>query len=133
MQQLQIHKERHMYKFTTSTLLTPKAGATNEYIAGIKAGSALAAVPLSDNMVALYYEGNTNDACNLHDMQERIYCAAGRALTKYPTIAVNYMPESAIAELFDVVGSVDVVGERMQINVTNKPLLDAWASQYKPR
>ena len=46
-------------------------------------------------MAIIYYEGNLYGAQNLETYEERIICAAGRAHTRYPTIARSgILPEN---------------------------------------
>lgn len=50
----------------------------------------------------IYYEGNLYGASNLESYDERIKCAAGRAYTRYPTVAMSGVLDPS---QFDVIGN----------------------------
>lgn len=117
------------FKHTTVRILTPK-----DYAAfgrhNIKSGSALVSVS-TDIGTRIYYEGNVYGACNLDNMSERIYTAAGRAMTAYPTISFLYLDDTSAESDFDIVGHVELINQRMAITVTNEEKLFDWAGTYK--
>lgn len=128
------------FKHKVSTIVVPRAtklnveGASETVfeVLDIAKGSAIAAVPVGDDRFAIYYEGNLNGAVNLHDFRERIYCAAGRAMTKYPTVAVVYLSKADYESIFFEVGQVNLGSDdKMQIIFTNAVAANAWADQYK--
>ena len=76
--------------------------------ATIKKGSGIVMLPMDDNtnLQTIYYEGNLYGALNLYKYTQRIVCAANRAHTKYPTIAMSgVLPENV--NQFFVVGECD--------------------------
>lgn len=119
------------FKHQSAQILTPKDGQTIPALRNVVAGSAIAAVPAYDEeTTAIYYEGNTNGSDNLDIMFERIYCAAGRAITGYPTIAKTFIKTSELERFFNIVGEVKVIEKRMSILLTDAEKLDSWADQY---
>lgn len=50
----------------------------------------------------VYYEGNRYDAENLRLYEQRVLCAAGRCVERYPTMARGVFPR----EDFEVIGTV---------------------------
>jgi len=63
----------------------------SHFRATIKKGSGIVMLPFNKarRMALIYYEGNLYGADNLKTFNERIQCAAGRAYTKYPTVAFS--------------------------------------------
>jgi len=59
-------------------------------------------------MAMIYYEGNLYDAMNLNTYEERIACAAGRAHTRYPTIARSAIFKEDLQD-FNIIGRCDPI------------------------
>lgn len=63
---------------------------------GIAQGSGIVGVPSAEGNVTIYYEGNLNGCMNLGLYEERLQCALGRLVMKYPTVARSCVPASAL-------------------------------------
>lgn len=97
---------------------------------GIVNGSAIASLSL-DETVKVYYEGNVYGAVNLHDYTQRLYCAAGRALTSAPTTAFIVLSRDEYERNFYEVGTVSVIAEKMAVTYSNEIAVKNWAQRYE--
>ena len=68
----------------------------------------------------VYFEGNRYGAVNLATFEQRVLCAAGRLVSKYPTIARAVFA----ATDFKVVGSVD--WDAAAVRIEDKTAVDVW-------
>lgn len=88
---------------------------------GIDAGSAVVALTSeSGSGFDVYYEGNRYGAENLRTFEDKVGCAAGRALYRYPTIARTHLP--VINSAFHYVGTWD--GHRLILDGDEKDYAD---------
>lgn len=71
-----------------------------------------------------YFEGNLYGAVNLTSYEERLRCAVGRLVNKYPTIACGRWPRAE----FVIVGEYRVSDDFVEheIVVTDRATLDQW-------
>ena len=118
--------------YDSCKILTPAVDLTETELHYIAAGSAIVAHERAGAMI-IYYEGNLINAMNLHSINERIYSAAGRLLTRYPTVALSSVTPERSAELFHTVGTVSVLQNKMKIDVTDDDKLNIWANSYVER
>lgn len=105
------------------SILVPTANAQQQY--PFVNGSGLVGVKTDDYGV-IYYEGNLNGCSNLNTIDDRVIVAAGRLMTKYPTVARTGHLADEMDELYDIVGTVNLVGGKLTLNVTDREKLDAW-------
>jgi hypothetical protein len=67
---------------------------------GIAPGSAVVAMLADDfDHLVIYYEGNLYGAENLRTWEQRLECAAGRLVAKYPTVARMTVENTAVRPL----------------------------------
>jgi hypothetical protein len=99
-------------------------------MAGIAAASAIVARPGHDPddgeeaLIQLYYEGNVHGAINLKRFHQRLANAAGRLLTRYPTIA------TVMARRADVILVATYEADTASIaSVIDGPTLAGWAGE----
>ena len=85
----------------------------------IKKGSGVVMLDFkkANDLSSIYYEGNLYDAENLQSYEQHIKCAAGRAHTRYPTIAMCGVLQENMQE-FNIVGECDPDNE---YNIKFKP------------
>lgn len=83
-----------------------------------------------DGTVHVYFESNRYGACNLHQYEERVLCAAGRLHEKYPTIARCWVPKEHFDEHFEVVGKWEYDSSTLQIEPDKQAAVDEWVAQY---
>lgn len=93
---------------------------------GIDAASAIVAGTSQRGLdrVKMYYEGNRLGACNLVDFIDRCRCAAGRAATRYPTIAFGVFDPADFVR----VAVYDLANHRFT-EVLDSVRLTAWARE----
>jgi hypothetical protein len=116
----------------TLSVLVPKKDSAPHAV--IKPKSAVVGVVHSaqnENCVMLdvYYEGNLYGAVNLVEYDDRLQCAAGRLLTRYPTVARGFW----LVDMFDIVGRVSYTYDsahklwrRGDLVISDRKALDAW-------
>jgi hypothetical protein len=114
------------YQYLSCNILVPKSKDLD--LRNIASGSGLVGVS-TENVDLIYYEGNVYGAENLREINERILVAAGRLMTRYPTTAFSAYPADFIQENFCVVGTVDLIGGRMVVNITDQLRLDGWSNK----
>ncbi len=91
---------------------------------GVDAASPLSRIASGSGIVGvqreggyrLYFEGNLNGAVNLNSLEERIQCAAGRLFTRYPTVAMTYVPQEDAGHLHPI-GEVTWDASSRQVSV----------------
>jgi len=71
-----------------------------------------------------YYEGNLYDAVNLRLFHERLMCAAGRLVQKYPTVARTHLEDHQ----YIPVGWMEYGPEQgiQKVDITYRSVLDQW-------
>ncbi len=115
-------------------ILVPKD--THDIPFNIALGSAIVAIPDpdSDGDMTIYYEGNLYNACNLHDIENRLIVAVGRLQDNYPTTAKAWLSANTLEKAFIVVGHFvgDIRGD-WRIDIKDKETLNDWAAQYKKK
>lgn len=70
---------------------------------GISQGSGITAIP-RENGFQIDYEGNIYRSQDLDAYEARVYHAASRGMTRYPTVARIFLPEEEFLENFEVIG-----------------------------
>lgn len=92
---------------------------------GIDPGSAIVAgvSQRGQERVIVHYEGNRYGAQNMRRYDERCLHAAGRAATRYPTVAKSSLPSDQLR----VVGTYDLTTRH--ISVADASALQAWLGQ----
>ena len=107
-------------------IIIPKP--SSPYRAMIAKGSGVVLQP-RDTMDVIYYEGNLYGAVNLRSYEERIQCAAGRAHTRYPTVAMSGVFKNDL-EQFVTVGCCDPQnGYRVTFNPQTEEIIEEWTRQ----
>lgn len=83
-----------------------------------------------DATITVYFEGNRYDAVNLRTFEERLNCAAGRLVTKYPTVATAQYRRSE----FEVVGRFWMSADYKTHGFVayDQPAIDAWTGVPVP-
>lgn len=76
-----------------------------------------------------YMEGNLFGASNMHQPEERIACAYGRAATNYPTTAFRGVSPEEAKQLI-CVGNVRWPNQ-VSINEDTRPLFESYMARYK--
>lgn len=74
------------------------------------------------------YEGNLYGAMNMNTYTERVYHAAGRHVTKYPTVARVWCNPADLVR----VGTFHYETQVLLIDPDMQPTVDAWIEQWKP-
>ena len=74
-----------------------------------------------DDKRKVYFESNRHRACNITTFEDRCLHAAGRAATRYPTIAFAVLPLASLRH----VGTYDLTTNRLTA-VTDLAALQAW-------
>lgn len=69
-----------------AVIVVPREGSMLDSF--IAPGSGIVAVHSAFGGLILYYEGNLNEADNLHSPEDRVICSFGRAAVSYPTTAM---------------------------------------------
>lgn len=80
--------------------------------------------PDEEGQITIYFEGNLNDACNLHSFHDRIKNAAGRLFKSYPTSALARVDATDLIEI----GKVD---RYYHISITNPAEAGRIEGEYK--
>lgn len=103
-------------------VFVPKYDAAS--ILGIDPRSGIVGKPMGPgaNDVRIYYEGNRNHASNIITYADRVYMAAGRLVTKYPTSATATVPFSYLT----LVGTFNYTTKRLSIFSSELPVLASW-------
>lgn len=115
------------YRHNSCQILVPSAGGKNKHPYPFVAGSGIVGLKGEDYGL-VYYEGNLNNASNLNTIDERIIVAAGRLMTKYPTVAFTSHLADDMDSLYEVVGEVTLTNGKLTLNVTDRNKLDQWFS-----
>jgi hypothetical protein len=119
----------------TLAIYVPKPGFLAVHPETIAPKSAIVGGSFSVNepdLVLVDAQGNLNDAVNLRTFEERLNSAAGRHVTKYPTIARFAMKHFDLIE----VGSARYSNHLQSwyvASLTNGPALAAWLGEPAPR
>lgn len=82
--------------------------------------------PDESGLVTVYFEGNINDACNLHDLNDRIKNAAGRMFMSYPTSALANLEADNLIEI----GEID---QNYRITITDQVEFNKIEAEYKKK
>ena len=74
--------------------------------------------------IRIDYEGNHNGACNIKTWEDKVFHAAGRHVSRYPTIARSVADAGQLIEI----GSFRCEDNWMNpvYEITNQAALDAW-------
>lgn len=125
---------------STGTICVPKKGSRLDQM--IDPGSGIVGRTYIDHegqkYIVIWYEGNRYNAINLHQIEERVACAAGRMFTRYPTAAMQVVMRGEEEDLVPV-GSVEWEGPYQPIKViwSDKPddivVLNAYCARYRER
>lgn len=84
-------------------------------------GIIVSAGPNESGYVELYYEGNRYGACNIRTFADRVYHAADRASTRYPTIATMAAKQAEVVQIGEFDGTtVSLAADR------ERALLETW-------
>lgn len=67
-------------------------------VADVLPGSGIVGAPEGGH-VLIDFEGNRNGASNIVTFADRVHHAAGRAATRYPTVARRLVPREAVSEV----------------------------------
>ena len=102
-------------------LFIPSPDST--YYKVLAQGSALVGAPadarFGDGNVLVYYEGNIYGACNLETFADKAKCAAGRLITRYPTVAQVVLPREELIE-------VGFMEDGYSVTLVREDLIAAW-------
>lgn len=110
-----------------AVVLVPRPGSRLDR--EVAPGSGLVGVTHRNGTI-VFYEGNLYGAMTLHQAEERVVCAFGRAATAYPTCAMSsLLPE----EVFDVirVGEISWPDKIGFDSPESKQLFDSYMSRYQ--
>jgi|GEM_PF-1653403 len=102
--------------------------------ASIAKGSGIVAdLSRPDGIVVVWYEGNIYGASNLHQFEERITCAAGRAQESYPTVAKIALSRQDYNDAFAEIGKFSGLIRKRTHEIVIKDTITAqqWADKYK--
>ena len=92
-----------------ASVIEPKSGIVGERV--------------HDDRLRVYYEGNLHNAVNLHTLEDKLKCAAGRLIKNYPTVAFGVWSKDE----FEFVGTFDVDESwQTRLEVVDQPTLDRW-------
>lgn len=69
-------------------------------------------------LVVIDFEGNIYGAENLRTYEQRVMHAAGRQVTKYPTVARKHLSRAGVERDFEIVGTLDY--ERLSLNLITR-------------
>jgi hypothetical protein len=116
----------------TVNVYVPKPGTIAHFT--IAGGSAIVGQPVKKlpadcigevgpDTLHIYYEGNLNDACNLHEFHEKVQAAYSRMIHKYPTVANMYASRSELV----VIGQY--CPETREVTITDPATLEEWKKQ----
>ena len=101
----------------------------------IAQGSAIVAAPMgvTGDYVKVYFEGNLYRAINQHQYEERLVCAWGRLVFRYPTIAMMGHSMAEFIDRYDVVGVFDgkrsrlILGHEDRLIEVQKAYIEHWS------
>lgn len=100
------------------------AGDTSPF--NIKKGSAIISTgDVQNGMLLVYFEGNVNNAVNLHRYEDQLLCAAGRLVMKYPTVARSMMEVDSLIE----VGTYDYENHTFHAYPNRLEELNCWLDE----
>jgi hypothetical protein len=102
----------------------PKPGSATELLVAAASAVVGAGSADRDGMVDCHFEGAVYGQQNLGSFRERVSCAAGRRLHRYPTVARSRFPAAELAKvaLWDPVRDVIIA-------VLDAPALLAWSGE----
>ena len=93
----------------------------------IDLGSAIVGrMPTRDDHVLVYYESNRYGAENMHRFEDKVFHAASRLVTSYPTSAMAAVK----VDQLEVVGLYDY--ESRELKIIDQAALNAWLEEAKP-
>ena len=91
----------------------------------IREGSAIVVDPSRPEIC--YYEGNLYGSVNLVEFIDKISCAAGRLVTRYPTVAMAGIDTSSVIPVAEF--DYNIPGGVSNVQVLDKDTLTGWAGE----
>lgn len=110
----------------TYMILVPRAETTLAPGSGIVAEA-------TEETVKVYYEGNLYGAVNLHEIDDRVLCAAGRLHDQCPTCAWHRIQRDQLEDEYLIVGVYLYESNEVKIDPDMLTAWHAWANQYRPK